>query len=60
MIHCWKDYRTHLEEMGHLYSKEWVETYENGNMTCLLEGGHEGEHEFTPDNCIEIRFKGEE
>jgi hypothetical protein len=54
MLHCWKDYRTYLEETGHLYSKEWAETYETGNMTCMLEKDHEGSHDFTPDSYIEI------
>jgi len=42
-MHCWKDYRTHLEETGQIYSKEWADTYESGNKTCLLENGHSGE-----------------
>lgn len=54
--HCWKDYRTHLEETGHIYSDEWVETWYDGNKTCLLDDGHEGEHEFVDDNSIEIKL----
>lgn len=57
--HCWKDYRTHLEEIGKEYSPEWAATYdEGGNSTCMLEHGHEGEHEWTNDHDIVITFKG--
>jgi len=56
MNHCWKDYREHLVEIGQEGTPEWVETYYDGNKTCLLEQGHEGDHEFTDDNSIEIRL----
>ena len=35
----------------------WAEC-EEGEATCLLEDGHEGPHEWTPDNEIMITFKG--
>jgi len=60
MPHCWKDYRQHLEEIGQIYSGEWVETYYEGNKTCLLELGHASDHEFVDDNSIEVRVKAED
>ncbi len=52
VLHCWKDYRVHLEETGKVYSDEWVSTYCEGNKTCILEARHTGEHEFTDDSQI--------
>jgi hypothetical protein len=60
MTHCWKDYRTHLEETGKIYSAEWGDTYISGNMTCMREKDHEGDHEFVDDGSIVVVFKGEE
>ena len=60
MVHCWKDYRSHLEETGGIYSDEWVETYYGGNATCMREAGHSGEHEFMPDENIVVQFAGEQ
>lgn len=60
MNHCWYDYRTHLEETGKIYSQEWADTYLSGNLTCMAEAGHEGDHEFVPDESIEVAFKAEE
>lgn len=57
MLHCWKDYRTHLEETGHEYSAEHVATYYDGNKTCMLERDHEGDHEFVDDDSITVQFK---
>jgi hypothetical protein len=57
MTHCWKDYRTHLEETGRIYSDEWAATYWNGDSTCMREAGHEGDHEFVDDNSIVVQFK---
>lgn len=54
-LHCWKDYRRHLEETGKIYSAEWANTYLVGNKTCMADAGHEGEHEFVDDGAIEVQ-----
>ena len=41
IIHCWED--------GPL-------TDDGFTTTCLLEDGHEGKHEFTSDENIEVTF----
>lgn len=56
MAHCWKDYRTHLEETGRIYSAEWVETYYSGNSSCMREDGHEGDHDFVDNDSIVLEF----
>ena len=56
-MHCWKDYREYLVETGREYSPEHVDTYYNGNKTCMLEAGHEGEHDFVADSSIVVTFK---
>lgn len=56
-MHCWKDYRTHLEEIGQIYSEEWVETWHEGGKTCLLEDGHDGDHDFVNDSTIMVSLK---
>ena len=39
--HCWEDYLN----------------YDNGkSYTCLLEDGHDGDHEWTDDNEISMEF----
>lgn len=58
MAHCWKDYRSHLEDTGRIYSDEWVATYHDGNKTCMAEHDHEGEHDFVDDNSIEVKLAG--
>lgn len=56
--HCWKDYREYLEEIGQIYSEEWVHTYApDGDKTCLREDGHEGDHEWTSSRDIVISLK---
>lgn len=57
MAHCWKDYRTHLEETGREYSPEHVATYYEGNKTCMREKDHEGDHDFVNDDSIVVTFK---
>lgn len=51
-LHCWQDYRDTLE----FASEAWAESYVNGNATCMLEHGHEGPHEWTPDENIGVSF----
>ena len=46
-LHCW-EYATDFDDDGTM----------NG-LTCLLPDGHEGPHEFTPDDEITVRFVGD-
>lgn len=57
MNHCWKDYRTHLEEIGKIHTPEWAATFHDGNKTCMSERDHEGEHDFVDDRSIVVTFK---
>lgn len=57
MKHCWKDYRSHLEETGREFSEEWVKTYTEDNATCMAEAGHEGDHDFVDDDSIVVAVK---
>jgi hypothetical protein len=51
---------TELENLGH-HCWEDGPHVDLGDRTvastCMLLDGHEGDHEFTPDNEITIRFK---
>lgn len=54
--HCWRD--------GPSIS-EWLEANPDSDIdsyvgsTCMLERGHEGPHEFTPDSHIGVTFAPE-
>lgn len=52
-VHCWADLRDTLP----FGSEEWVNTFETGNATCMLEDGHLGPHEWTPDDEIGVSFE---
>lgn len=57
MTHCWKDKREWAEETFGFHSDEHLATYhDGGNATCMLEDGHEGDHEWTADEAITISF----
>jgi hypothetical protein len=52
-LHCWADYHASLE-WG---SEEWVRaSVERADATCLLEKGHTGPHEWTPDEGLVVTF----
>lgn len=70
--HCWKGYAEWVCE--HYGVKHWWEAPDEAkaliigdgdlntgfnDATCLLPDGHEGPHEWTPDNEIIIRFPAE-
>ena len=38
-------------------SDEYINTYINGNATCMLPAGHDGPHEWTPDDEIVVAFE---
>ena len=56
MIHCWADKLEIVTEEYGIGSDEWAEAIVNGS-TCLLEDGHPGPHEWTPDETIMVTFK---
>ncbi len=53
-IHCWADKVSQFEPS----TPEWLEALEN-NGTCLLPAGHEGPHEWTPDQEVVVQFEEE-
>jgi hypothetical protein len=55
MTHCWKDRREWIEETCGFHSPEHLATYNEPGATCLLEDGHEGPHEWTPDEGITVQ-----
>ncbi len=47
-LHCWEDGpRTYIDDT-------WDEC--GTGSTCLLPDGHDGDHEFTPDDQITVSF----
>lgn len=52
-LHCWHDGLTILEWLEANPDRD-IEEYVGS--TCMLEKGHSGPHEFTPDDCIGIAF----
>jgi len=57
MSRCWTDYLDWCEKTYGPNSEQEAETYFTGNKTCLLPQGHEGPHEWTPDEEILVAFK---
>jgi len=57
--HCWKGRSCHIREGYGWGSDEHIATYLDDFIdgTCMLPAGHEGPHEFTPDDQIEVTFK---
>lgn len=56
MTHCWKDKREWIEEEHGSLSPEMMADLFQNTATCMLEDGHAGPHEWTPDNDITITF----
>ena len=52
MSHCWADYHEQFPFGSH----EWAEHYLDTSATCLLQEGHDGPHEWTPDDQIVVTF----
>ena len=48
---CGEDLHSTLTE------DEWIEKILEMSRTCLLEGGHEGDHEWTNDDEWGVTFK---
>ena len=60
MIHCLTGRREHVEEEFGFHSPEHMASYDEADGRCLLEDGHEGPHEFTPNDEFRLVFTGEE
>lgn len=56
-VHCWKGKGEYMAETFGWQSDEHLAVYRDGDGTCLLEDGHEEEHEFTPDSETVVSFK---
>jgi hypothetical protein len=52
--HCWADYAASLEVGSDAWVRYW--SGEDGGATCILEDGHDGPHEWTPDGEISVEF----
>ncbi len=55
VLHCWHGPKDDAE----IGSEEWVAAelnYPDGAV-CLLEAGHAGPHEYTPNDQVEITFR---
>lgn len=52
VLHCWAGNMDDLE----FGSEEWAEAMGKPSGTCMLESGHSGPHDFTPDSDIEVEF----
>ncbi len=58
-LRCWKDKREAIAEKFGDDSEEYWATFQEDYVSgsCMLEAGHDGPHEFTPDDEIGVRFK---
>lgn len=54
-MHCWTGNDEAAEQEHGFGSPEWAEAYQEP-ATCMLPHGHEGPHEFTPDDRIGVTF----
>lgn len=55
-VHCWMDKGEWAEKHHGFLSAEHIETYVAG-ATCMLEHGHRGPHEWTPDESLGVSFE---
>ena len=56
-VHCWKDQLEDAEERFRIGSKEWAAVYDGPGGSCMLPIGHDGPHEFTPDDQVVVDFR---
>lgn len=56
--HCWADRSSQAADEHGFGSEQWADAFV-ANGTCMLEAGHEGPHEFTPDDQIVVEFAPE-
>jgi hypothetical protein len=57
--HCWAGKSDYYEALYGFMSPEHAAVYFEDGSTCLLDDGHDGPHEWTPDNAIGITFAEE-
>ncbi len=58
VLHCWQDELAHVTDTYGYGSDQWAKhLVRDCGGTCMLEDGHGGPHEFTPDDEIGVRFK---
>jgi len=57
-LHCWEDRKSYVQETYGWGSPEHIETYSDDwrDGTCMLAAGHDGPHEFTPDDETTVEF----
>ena len=55
VLHCWAGREEWAEKTYGIPSDEWAEAVVEP-ATCMLEAGHSGPHEWTPDENIAVRF----
>lgn len=56
-LHCWEDRGYWFAITFGWFSDEHIQAeYVDGGGTCMLERGHDGEHEWTSDSDIGISF----
>ena len=53
ILHCWKDRADHAADVHGWGSDEWAKAYVD-NATCMRERGHDGPHDFVPDDQIVV------
>ena len=58
-LHCWADEADYAANEHGWCSDEHIDVLRRGNGTCMLEAGHDGPHEWTPDADIEITVSEE-
>lgn len=58
-MHCWKGRLEHMATLpeydSHWYAR-WLAGEFGADGTCMLEAGHEGDHDFMPDDEIRVAF----
>lgn len=65
MMRCWTDREEWLEATYGPLSDEYLDVHATAVLNnspheiCMLEAGHEGPHQWVPDDQIVIRFGGE-
>lgn len=57
MKHCWIGKDEFMEKRYGQYSEEHSKAMWEEGAICMLEDGHKGKHEWTPNKNITIRFK---
>ncbi len=57
VVHCWTDKTHYMQETYGWASDQHIAAIsEDVGSTCMLIEGHEGDHVWTPDDAIGVRF----